>query len=208
MIDRAKQYNMPAVAITDHGNMFGAIEFYTAARKAGIKPIIGCELYLAAGDRRDKQALPGKESFHLLVLAMNLEGYHNLMRLSSIGYTEGFYRKPRIDKEVLHEHSAGLICTSTCIGGEVPQAFMNSDRKRAKELAETYLDIFGPERFFIELQDHGMEEQKMLNPELIDLANQLGAPLIATNDVHYLEHDDVEAHDILCKSPHPITQDG
>ena len=198
LIARAKQFDMPAVAITDHGNMFGAIEFYTAARKAGIKPIIGCETYLAAGDRRERESREGKESYHLLLLAMNLEGYQNLMRLSSIGYTEGFYRKPRIDKEVLREFSGGLICTSTCIGGEIPQAFLNRDRAAAEELAKTYLEIFGPDRFFVELQDHQIPEQQMLNPELVDLANRLGVATIATNDVHYLEEDDVEAHDVLC----------
>ncbi len=198
LIDRAKQYDMPAVAMTDHGNLFGTIEFYTTAIKAGIKPIIGCETYLAATDRRAKESRAGKESFHLLLLAMNREGYHNLLRLSSIGYTEGFYRKPRIDKEVLREFSAGLICTSTCIGGEIPQALMSEDRAKAEELAKTYLEIFGPDRFFVELQDHGMPEQKTLNPELLDIAKRLGVATIATNDVHYLEHSDVEAHDVLC----------
>jgi DNA polymerase-3 subunit alpha len=198
LIDRAKQWNMPALAITDHGNLFGAVEFYLAARKAGVKPIIGCEAYLATGDRRCKDATEGKESFHLLLLAMNREGYQNLLRLASIGYTEGFYRKPRIDKEVLREFSNGLLCTSTCIGGEIPQAFLTRDRAAAEDLAKTYLSIFGPDRFFIELQDHGMSEQRTLNPELADLAKRLGVGVIATNDVHYLDHDDVEAHDVLC----------
>ena len=128
---------MPAVAITDHGNMFGAVVFYEAAVKAGIKPIIGCETYLASGHRtsRDREGL--KESYHLLLLAMNLEGYHNLLKLSSIGYTEGFYRKPRIDKEVLREFSNGLICTSTCIGGEIPQALLARDRAAAEAPAKT-----------------------------------------------------------------------
>jgi len=198
LIERAKQWNMPALAITDHGNLFGAVEFYLAARKAGVKPIIGCEAYLAHGDRRTKDATEGKESFHLLLLAMNRDGYQNLLRLASIGYTEGFYRKPRIDKEVLREFSNGLLCTSTCIGGEIPQAFLARDRAAAEGLAKTYLDIFGPDRFFIELQDHGMSEQRMLNPELADLAKRLGVATIATNDVHYLDHDDVEAHDVLC----------
>ena len=205
LVARAKQFNMPAVAITDHGNLFGAIELYTAARKAGVKPIIGCETYLAPGDRRDKDGPAqrdltggGKEYFHLLLLAMNLAGYKNLLRLSSIGYTEGFYRKPRIDKAVLREFSDGLICTSTCLAGEIPQTFLKRDRAAAEEIAKTYLDIFGPDRFFVELQDHGIAEQRMLNPELVDLANRLGVGVIASNDVHYLEHDDVEAHDVLC----------
>ncbi len=199
MIKKAKDMNMPAVAITDHGNMFGAVEFYAAAVDAGVKPIIGCETYMAPGDRRDKQASRMKEaSYHLLLLAQNLEGYHNLLKLCSIGYVEGFYYKPRIDKETLREHSAGLICTSTCLGAEIPQALMNHNRKVANEVAETYLDIFGPDRFFIELQDHGIEEQRSINPELLDMADRFGVAAIATNDIHYLEKDDANAHDVLC----------
>ncbi len=199
MIQKAKDMNMPAVAITDHGNMFGAVEFYSAAVNAGIKPIIGCETYMAPGDRRAKQASRMKEaSYHLLLLAMNIEGYHNLLKLCSIGYLEGFYYKPRIDKETLREHSAGLICTSTCLGAEIPQALMNHNRKVANQAAETYLDIFGPDRFFIELQDHGIEEQRAINPELIDMADRYGVATIATNDIHYLEKDDATAHDVLC----------
>lgn len=199
MIKKAKQMNMPAVAITDHGNMFGAVEFYAACVDAGVKPIIGCETYMAPGDRRDKQASRMKEaSYHLLLLAQNLEGYQNLLKLCSIGYVEGFYYKPRIDKETLREHSAGLICTSTCLGAEIPQALMNRNRKVANEVAETYLDIFGPDRFFIELQDHGIEEQRSINPELIDMADRFGVATIATNDIHYLEKDDANAHDVLC----------
>ncbi|MEK6677380.1 MAG: DNA polymerase III subunit alpha [Planctomycetota bacterium] len=198
LIQRAKEFGMPAVAITDHGNMFGAIEFYQAARKAGIKPILGCEAYLAAQHRTIKEPSENKESFHLLLLAMNVEGYKNLIRLSSIGYTEGFYRRPRIDKEVLREFSSGLICTSTCLGGEIPQALLHKDRKDARRLAETYLEIFGPDRFFIELQDHGIPEQRSTNPELADIARELGVAVIATNDVHYLDHEDHEAHDVLC----------
>jgi DNA polymerase-3 subunit alpha len=198
LVERAKQHNMPAVAITDHGNLFGAIEFYNAALSAGVKPIIGCETYLASGDRRSKDREGLKESYHLLLLAMNLEGYHNLLRLASLAHTEGFYRKPRIDKELLRELSGGLLCTSGCIGGEIPQTLLTRDRKTAEELTKTYLEIFGPDRFFIELQDHGLAEQRMVNPELIDISKRLGVATIATNDVHYLEHGDVEAHDALC----------
>ncbi|MGD2108803.1 MAG: DNA polymerase III subunit alpha [Phycisphaerae bacterium] len=205
LIARAKQFAMPAVAMTDHGNLFGAIEFYTKAREAGLNPIVGCETYLASGDRRSREKVPSlqgtggtKEAYHLLLLAMNREGYQNLMRLASIGYLEGFYYKPRIDKEVLREFSGGLLCTSTCIGGEIPQTFLHADRAAAKRLAVEYLEIFGPDRFFVELQDHGIEEQRTLNPELVDLANRLGVGTIATNDVHYLQAEDVEAHDVLC----------
>jgi len=198
IVRRAKEFGMPAAAITDHGNMFGAVEFYLAARKAGVKPILGCEAYLATGDRRSKDSGERKESYHLLLLAMNVKGYRNLMQLATIGYTEGFYRKPRIDKEVLREFSDGLLCTSTCMGGEIPQTFLSRDRAAAEEVARTYLGIFGPERFFIELQDHGIPEQRTLNPELADIARRLGVGLIASNDVHYLDHDDAEAHDVLC----------
>jgi len=195
----AREMGMPAIALTDHGNLFGAVEFYEAAVEAGVKPIIGAELYIAPGDRRDKDAKGLREaSYHLLLLAMNLAGYRNLIKLSSIGYTEGFYYKPRIDKVVLRELSDGLICTSTCLGGEIPQKLASVDYAAARRLAEQYLDIFGPERFFMELQDHGMDEQKQINPELVDLANKLGVATIATNDVHYLTRDDAEAHDVLC----------
>ncbi len=198
LVARAKKLNMPAVAITDHGNLFGAVEFYSAAVAAGVKPIIGCEMYMAPGDRRVKQSKMTDASYHLLLLAMNNEGYANLLKLASIGYLEGFYYRPRIDKEVLREHSAGLMCTSTCLGAEIPQALLSRDRKEAEILAKTYLEIFGPERFFIELQQHDMDEQRLINPELIDMADRLGVATIATNDVHYLEKNDSEAHDVLC----------
>ncbi|MFN0137402.1 MAG: DNA polymerase III subunit alpha [Phycisphaerae bacterium] len=199
VVAAAKAMGMPAVAITDHGNMFGVIEFYSACKDAGIKPIIGCELYLAPGDRRDKETKGMREgAYHLLLLAQDLDGYRNLIKLTSIGYTEGFYRKPRVDKQVLAEFSKGLICTSTCLGGEIPQTLLHADYAAAKEMAETYLKIFGPDRFFMEIQNHGIDEQGQTNPELADLANKLGVGLIATNDVHYLRKDDREAHDVLC----------
>ncbi len=148
LVRTCRKLNMPAVALTDHGNLFGAIEFYTAARDAGVKPIIGCELYMAPGARGDKDARGLKESaYHILLLAQNMTGYRNLVKLTTIGYTEGFYRKPRIDKEVLREFSEGLICTSACLGGEIPQQILHSDFAAAKALAETYLGIFGPDRF-------------------------------------------------------------
>ncbi|MBU0637850.1 MAG: DNA polymerase III subunit alpha [Planctomycetes bacterium] len=199
LVAACKRLHMPAVAITDHGNMFGAIDFYSAARAAGIKPVIGCEMYIAPGDRRDREARGLREaSHHILLLAMNPAGYRNLIRLSSLGYLEGFYYKPRIDKQVLRELSDGLICSTACLGGEVPQALLRGDAAAARKIAAEYLEIFGPERLFIELQDHGMEEQKLVNPELNDLAQRLGVRTIASNDVHYLTHDDVEAHDVLC----------
>lgn len=199
LVQTCRQLGMPAVAVTDHGNLFGAIEFYTAARAVGVKPIIGCEVYMAPGDRRDRETRGlGEASYHLLLLAQNLTGYRNLIKLTSIGFLEGFYYKPRIDKAVLRELSEGLICTSTCLGGEIPQALCRHNAAVAKEIAEEYLRIFGPDRFFIELQDHGLREQREINPELAALARRLGVGTIATNDVHYLTHDDVEAHDVLC----------
>ena len=198
LVARAKELEMPAVALTDHGNMFGAVEFYSAALRAGVKPIVGCEMYLAVGDRRVREALPRKEYYHVVLLAQNLTGYRNLLRLASRAYLEGFYRKPRIDREILKEHAEGLLCTCACLAGEIPQALLNHDRAGAERIAREYLEIFGPERFFIELQDHGMAEQRMLNPELLDLADRLGIGAIATNDVHYLDKADAHAHDVLC----------
>ena len=199
LVQTCKRLAMPAVAVTDHGNLFGAIEFYGAAKAAGVKPIVGCEVYMAPGDRRDREVRVSDEaSYHLLLLAQNLTGYRNLMKLTSIGYMEGFYRRPRIDKDVLREFSEGLIGTSTCLGGEIPQAFCRQNSAAAKAIAEEYLRIFGPDRFFLELQDHGLAEQRAINPELAALAKRLGVGTMATNDVHYLTHDDVEAHDVLC----------
>jgi len=199
LVEACRRAGMSAVAVTDHGNLFGAIEFYTAAKAAGVKPIIGCEVYMAPGDRRDREARGLAEaSYHLLLLAQNLTGYRNLMKLTTIGYLEGFYYKPRIDKETLRQFSDGLICTTTCLGGEVPTALCRHDARTARQVAEEYLAIFGPDRFFIELQDHGLPQQREINPELVELARRLGVGVIATNDVHYLTPDDVEAHDVLC----------
>lgn len=199
LVRAAKELGAPAIALTDHGNLFGAIEFYSNAVSEGIKPIIGCELYLAPGSRFEKESRGLREyGYHLLLLAKNLEGYRNLIKLTSRGYTEGFYYKPRVDKELLREFCGGLICTSGCLGAEIPQKLLSANYEEAKTCAEDYLKIFGPERFFVELQDHGLTEQKHVNPELADLANRLGVRTIATNDVHYLAYSDVEAHDILC----------
>src|SRR4029079_2557987 len=176
----------------------GVIEFYNEARKEGIKPIIGIEAYMAPGDRRDRQQVNGESAFHLLLLAQDLEGYRNLVKLSSIAYREGFYYKPRIDKDVLRQFSKGLIATSACLGGEVCSAFLKRDAKAARSVAETYAEIFGPERFFIEVQKQGIKEQDVVNPELADLAKKLGVGLVATNDVHFLNKEDHDAHDVLC----------
>src|SRR5688572_27624307 len=196
LVQRAKALGMDAIAISDHGCMYGVIEFYNEAKKAGIKPILGMEAYMAPGDRRDRQQVNGESAFHLLLLAQDLEGYKNLVKLSSIAYREGFYYKPRVDKEVLREYSKGIIATSACLGGEVASSLMKRDAKAARAAAETYAEIFG-ERFFIEVQKH-IKEQDQVNPELVDVAKKLGVGLVATNDVHFLNKDDHFAHDVLC----------
>jgi DNA polymerase-3 subunit alpha len=198
LVKQAKKLGMDSLAITDHGCMFGVVEFFNECKKEGIKPILGMEAYMAPGDRREKSGTPGETAYHLLLLAENIEGYHNLLKLSSTAYREGFYYKPRIDKEVLREFSKGLIATSACLGGEIPSAFMRRGKMaEAKQVAETYLEIFGPDRFFIEVQNH-VKEQNEVNPELAELAKKTGIGLVATNDVHFLTADDHKVHDVLC----------
>jgi DNA polymerase-3 subunit alpha len=197
LVRRTKEMGMDSLAITDHGCMFGVIEFFNECRKQGIKPIVGMEAYMAPGERQERNASM-HAAYHLLLLAENVEGYQNLLKLSSTAYRDGFYHKPRIDKGILKELKNGLIATSACLGGEIPSAFMKRDAKFAKEIAETYLDIFGPDRFFIEVQKQGIPEQDMVNPELADLGKRLGVGLVATNDVHFLNKDDHHAHDVLC----------
>src|SRR5436309_5394573 len=201
LVKRCKQLGMDSIAITDHGCMFGVIEFFNECKKEGIKPILGMEAYMAPGDRRERSTPggnAGEAAYHLLLLAKNLEGYRNLIKLSSIAYREGFYYKPRIDKEVLRQYSAGLIATSACLGGEIPSAFMKRDAKNARKVAETYLEIFGPDRFFVEVQKQGVREQDVVNPELAELARKVGVGIVGTNDVHFLNKDDHFAHDVLC----------
>ena len=197
LVKRCKALGMDSIAITDHGCMFGVIEFFNECKKEGIKPILGMEAYMAPGDRRERSGNAGEVAFHLLLLAENIDGYRNLLKLSSLAYREGFYYKPRIDKESLQEYRKGLIATSACLGGEIPSAFIKRDKATAKKIAETYLEIFGPDRFFIEVQKH-VPEQDRVNPELADLANRLGCGLVATNDVHFLNKEDHFAHDVLC----------
>ena len=198
LVKRAKALEQPSIAITDHGCLFGVVDFYSKAVAAGVKPIVGIEAYMAADSRKNRTATGVKDGgYHLLLLAQNQVGYQNLLKLGSIAYTEGFYYKPRIDKEVLQQYSEGLVCTSACLGGEIPSALMKDDRKKAKEIAETYLEIFGPDRFFIELQKH-IREQDQVNPELMDLADRLGIGCVATNDVHFLLEGDYAPHDCLC----------
>src|SRR3954468_2682059 len=199
LVKRTKALGMDAIAITDHGCMFGVIEFFNECKKHNIRPILGMEAYMAPGDRRERSTPggnAGEAAYHLLLLAENLEGYKNLIKLSSIAYREGFYYKPRIDKEVLKQYNKGLIATSACLGGEVASAFMKRDMKAARQVAETYAEIFGPERFYIEVQKH-IPEQDQVNPELAELAKKTGLGLVGTNDVHFLMKEDHFAHDVL-----------
>ncbi|MCX5692852.1 MAG: DNA polymerase III subunit alpha [Candidatus Omnitrophica bacterium] len=198
LTDLARHMKMPACAITDHGNMFGAIEFYQSCLKNGIKPIIGSEVYIAPKGRLDKTFSAGEDTAnHLILLVRDETGYRNLMKLVSIGYLEGFYYKPRIDKEVLAQYSKGLIGLSSCLKGEIPRSVMNNKEEKAKQLAAEYRDILGKENFYFELQDNGIQEQKEVSKELIRLGKELGIGLVATNDVHYLTGDSAKAHEAL-----------
>ena len=199
LMKKAKQYEMPAVAITDHGVMFGAIEFYLAAKKAGIKPIIGCEVYVAPGSLYEKKATSARDaSFHFTLLAENEEGYKNLVKLVSIANLDGVYYKPRIDHEHLAKFSKGLIGLSGCLKGEVPMALhQDDDYAKAREIAGKYRDILGPENFFLEMHDHGLEQQRKVNASMPKLAKELGLGLVAANDVHFLNREDHDAHDVL-----------
>lgn len=197
LVNKAVSMGMPALAITDHGVMSGAIEFYQACLDAGIKPIIGCEVYVAPRKRTNRDPRRDSSAFHLLLLAKNLTGYKNLIRLSTIASLEGFYYKPRVDHEVLQQYSEGLIATSGCLSSEVCVALINRDYQRALRIASFYRDLFGKENYFIELQDHGLSEQKAIREGLIQLSCDLGVPLICTNDVHYLTAEDARAHDVL-----------
>jgi len=196
---RIKSLKQPAVAMTDHGNMFGAIEFYREAMKQGIKPIIGCEIYVAPTSRFEKKGVdkgPKEYNNHLILLAMNKEGYRNLCKLVSLGYMEGFYYKPRIDKDLLRELNGGLIALSACLQGEVCQALSAGNVEKAKAAAETYASIF-KDRYYVEIQDNKLAEQEKVNRLLVELAKDLSIPVVATNDCHYGERDDFHAHDVL-----------
>ncbi len=194
LIDQAVAFNMPAVAITDHGVMYGVVDFYKKAIEKGIKPIIGCEVYVAPASRFDKKQRT--DLFHLILLAKDFEGYKNLIKLVSLSFLEGFYYKPRVDKDLLRQYSKGLVALSSCLAGEIPTYILQNNIERAKNAIKEYLDIFG-EDFYLELQNNGMEEQEYVNNYLIRLAKEFNVPLVATNDVHYLRKEDAEIHDIL-----------
>ncbi|MCR4896380.1 MAG: DNA polymerase III subunit alpha [Lachnospiraceae bacterium] len=197
-VKRVKELGMTAAAITDHGVMYGVLKFYRAAKEAGIKPILGCEVYVAPGSRFEKNAGRGEVRYHhLILLAENNTGYANLLKLVSRGFTEGFYFKPRVDKELLREYHEGLICLSACLAGELPRTILSGKPEEARRLALEYREIFGPENFYLELQDHGLADQRRVNMELVQIARETGIGLVATNDCHYTYREDADAHDIL-----------
>ena len=192
---RAKEMGMDAIALTDHGVMYGVIDFYKACKKEGIKPIIGCEVYVANRSRFDKEA--GLDfNNHLILLAKNNEGYKNLTKLVSSGFTEGFYYKPRIDKEILEKHHEGLICLSACLAGEVNQAILKDDMEHAKEVALWFKNLFG-EDYYLEIQNNGIKEQMLANQKLIQLSREFDIPIVATNDAHYSRREDAYNHEVL-----------
>jgi DNA polymerase-3 subunit alpha len=197
LLDQAVKLKMPAIAVTEHGNMFSSVLFHDHARARGLNPILGCEVYVAPGSRHTKSGNPGETQNHLVLLAETLEGYHNLIKLVSGGYTEGFYYKPRIDKEFLARHAKGLIGLSSCLKGEVAEGLSHQQERKAIEAAGAYRDILGPDNFFLEMQWHGIEEQRIVNSGLPAIARDLNLPLVCTNDVHYLRESDAHAHDIL-----------
>jgi len=197
LVNRAAELNMPAVAITDHGTMFGVIDFYRTAKAAGVKPILGCEVYVAPRSRFQKEPRKDDLQYHLVLLAENETGYRNLMHLVSGGYLEGFYYKPRIDREMLRQHSEGLIALSACLAGEIPTMILEGRLEEARDSARYYRDVFGKDNFFLELHDHNIPEQKKVNEVLKQLSREEDLPLVASNDVHYLSRKDAGVHDVL-----------
>ena len=197
-VAKVKELGMTAAAITDHGAMYGVIDFYKEARAQGIKPILGCEVYVAPESRFEKEAGMGEERYHhLVLLAENNTGYQNLIKIVSRGFTEGFYYRPRVDKEILKRYHEGIIASSACLAGEIPRFLVRQDYAGAKKSAQEYLDIFGRGNFFLELQDHGIPDQQLVNQQLMRMSHELDIPMIATNDVHYTAAEDAEAHDVL-----------
>ena len=189
---------MPAVAMTDHGNMFGAMKFYKAARERGINPILGCETYVAPTTRfdRSKQGI-GSAAHHLTLLATNYDGYQNLVRLISKAHLEGFYYRPRIDKELLAQHAAGLIGLTGCLKGEVNGHILGEDLRKAADALDSYRQIFGPNNLYVELMSHGVDGQLQANRQLLAFSRDFGLPVVATNDCHYLRREDAAPHDVL-----------
>ena len=194
---RAAELGQSALALTDHGVMYAAVDFYEACKKEGIKPVIGCEVYMAPRTRFDKESGIDNHISHLVLLAENQKGYDNLIKIVSSGFVDGFYYKPRVDMQMLKKHSEGIIALSACLAGEIPKLLLDGDYKEALKKAEEYREIFGKDNFFLEIQDHGIEEQKRLNPLIVKLSRETGIPLVATNDVHYLKKEDAVYQDVL-----------
>ena len=197
LMERAKELGFAAIGLTDHGVLYGAIEFYEEARSRGIKPIIGCEVYVAARTRHDKEPKLDDRQYHLTLLAKNNQGYSNLVKLATQAQLEGFYYKPRVDRELLEQYHEGLICLSGCPSGEIPRALQDGNEEKARETAQFYRELFGPENFYIEIQDHGMAWEQEVATKLVALSRELDLPLVATNDGHYTRREDAEAHDVL-----------
>ena len=193
---RAKELGMKAMAITDHGVMYGAIDFYKACKKEGVKPIIGCEVYVAPRSRLQKEHGIDNHYYHLILLAKNNEGYKNLSKLVSLSFVDGYYYKPRIDREILEQYHEGLICLSACLAGEVNQALLSGQNEKAEEIALWHKKVFGDD-YYIEIQNNGIREQVLANQKLVQLARKLDIPLVATNDAHYLKREDAYNHEVL-----------
>ena len=221
LVKKAVEDGQPALGITDHGNMYGVIEFYKECKKQGIKPIIGTEAYMAHDHRTERIPRRGrmddnggsdeggrKQYYHLTLLAETNEGYRNLIQLSSLAFLEGYHYKPRVDWELLERYSSGLIATTGCLGGHVLQSLLNGDEKGAIQKAGRLQEIFGKDNLFVELQDHGIANQRLTNPKLVEIARTIGAPLLATNDSHYVNKSDHEAHDaLLCVQTGALMRD-
>jgi len=197
LVDTVKRLGQPAVAITDHGVLYGAVQFYATAKAAGIKPIIGCEAYMAPRSRQDRDGKADRDPNHLVLLARDDTGYRNLVALVSRAHLEGHYYRPRIDKELLAAHSEGLVCLSACIGGELPQTILRGDMNAAEAVARQHMEIFGADNYFLEMQDHRIPDEETIRAGLLEIARRTGLPLVCTNDSHYIRGEDAEAHDIL-----------
>ena len=198
LVDKAIANGMRGIALTDHGNMYGVVEFYKTAKANDINPVIGCEVYVAPNSRCDRETSHGDDrDYHLILLAENNTGYANLMKIVSIGFTEGYYYRPRVDIEPLEKYHEGLICLSACLAGEIPRYIVRGFYDEAKEIARKYQDCFGKDNFFLELQDHGIDDQKLVNQQLLRMSKELEIGLVCTNDVHYTYESDAEAHDVL-----------
>ena len=197
LVKRAKEMNMPAIALTDHGTMFGVIDFYNAATAEGIKPIIGVEAYMAARSMKEREAQLDKKSSHLLLLAENETGYRNLLKIASAAQLDGFYYFPRIDHDFLAKHAEGIICTSGCMSAEIPRLIQQDNLEAARRQLDWYYDVFGPNNFFLELQEHDIKELDHINKMLVDLGRHYQSRFVATNDVHYIDKEDSRLQDIL-----------